>query len=65
MVVCVRGEAATARHLAVARTGLTRERRRMKDQRLESDSGDSHRATPKHFLLQSIQQLPPTRYSAV
>jgi hypothetical protein len=26
--------------------------------RLESDSGDSYRATPKHFFTQSIQRLP-------
>jgi hypothetical protein len=31
VVVRLRGEAATARHLAVARAGIKRERRRMKE----------------------------------
>ena len=26
--------------------------------RLESDSGDAHRVTPKHFFAQLIQRLP-------
>ena len=57
MVVRLRGEAATARHLAVARAGLTRERRRMKEHAWKAKPSERHRATPKHVNVYAISEL--------
>jgi len=54
----VRGGAATARHLAVARADLRTRAEADERVRLESEAGQPHRATPKHLFTQLIQRLP-------
>jgi hypothetical protein len=50
--------AASAGHLAVAFAELEARAEADEGARLEIDSGELHRATPKHLFTQSIQRLP-------
>ena len=65
VVVRLRGGAASARHLAVARADLRTRAEADEGARLENESGDVHRVLPKQFFAQSIQRLLATECVAM
>ena len=55
----------TAVDLAVARDGILTRAEADEGARVENESGEGHRATPKHFFAQSNQRLAALKCSSV